>query len=43
MEEEVAKNTVLTDLKAYGTNTLTSIYTLAFQKYEGFDNFLIGD
>lgn len=43
MVEEVVKNTVLNDLKKYGVNTLTSIYLLAFQKYEGFEDFLLDD
>ncbi len=41
MMEEVVKNTVITDLKDYGTNTLTSIYLLAFHKYDGFEDFVL--
>ncbi|RTL00839.1 MAG: Eco47II family restriction endonuclease [Proteobacteria bacterium] len=43
MTEEVVKNTVLTDLKEYGSNTLTNIYLLAFDKYEGFKDFVLAD
>lgn len=43
MAEEVVKNTVLSDLEKYGANTLTNIYLLAFQKYEGFNDFLLND
>lgn len=43
MMEEVVKNTVITDLKDYGTNTLTSIYLLAFHKYDGFEDFILKD
>lgn len=43
MVEEVVKNTVLVDLKKYGKDTLTSIYLLAFHKYEGFNDFVLVD
>jgi len=41
--DEVVKNTVIADLKEYKTNTLTSIYLLAFHKYEGFEDFVLKD
>lgn len=39
MKGKERKNTVFKELKDISENTLKSLYILAFQKYEGFDNF----
>lgn len=41
--EEVFKNTVNIELSAISGDTLTSLYLLAFNKYEGFSDFLLDD